>query len=225
MYLCGASQVTTCDIESLMRPNRVRRVLELFADCAESHKLDGLLPEWIPERLSSVQAALRLPGTAGCAELLEPMAIRVIVQDATQLPFRDDSFDFIESTRVLEYIPASALDSMFVEFRRVLQPSRMMSHHIDLQDEYAFFDHSLSPFNFLRYSDAAWRRIGNPFTPLNRMRIGDYRRLIEGAGFRILSEKNRRGSTSDVRKVPLAPRFRDIDAEDLLVLRSWLVAG
>jgi SAM-dependent methyltransferase len=225
MYLCGASQVTTCDIESLMRPHRVRRVLELFAEYAESHKLDALLPDWIPERSSAIQAALRLPGTAGCGELLDPMAIRLIVQNATQLPSPDASFDFIESTRVLEYIPAPVLESMFREFRRVLRPSGIMSHHIDLQDEYAYFDHSLSPFNFLRYSDAAWRRIRNPFTPLNRMRIGEYRRLIEEAGFRILSENNRQGSTGDLRKVPLASRFRDIDTEDLLVLRSWLVAG
>jgi len=225
MYLCGASHVTTCDIESLMRPNRVRRVLKLFVDCAKSHRLDAILPEWIPERLQSIQDALRLPGTAGCAELLEPMSVRAIVQDATQLPFPDDSFDFIESTRVLEYIPAPALESILVEFRRVLRPSGLMSHYIDFQDEYAFFDRSLSPFNFLRYSDAAWSRIRNPFTPLNRLRIGEYRRLIETAGFRILSESNRRGSLIELGKVPLAPRFRDMDREDLLVLRSWLVAG
>jgi hypothetical protein len=225
MYLCGASQITTVDIEPLVRPPLVRRVLELFVDYAESHKLDSLLPEWMPERLAVIRAVLQLPPTAGIAQLLSPMAITVIVQDATKLPFPDDTFDFIESNEVLGHIMAPALLDIFLEFRRLLRSSGIMSHYIDLQDQYAYFDPTLSPYNFLRFSDAAWDRIQNPFTPQSRLRIREYRHLIAQAGFRILSENNRRGSVSDLKKVPLAPRFRGIDSDDLLVLQSWLVAG
>src|ERR1051326_4369149 len=51
MFLCGASCVTTCDIEPLLQSRRVRRVLEFFMEYASTGKLNSLLPGWMPERL------------------------------------------------------------------------------------------------------------------------------------------------------------------------------
>src|SRR5437868_2185910 len=94
MFLCGASRTTTCDIESLLQPSRVRRVLELFVEYAHAEKLNALLPGWMPERLETVHRALSLPGTRAAGDLLKPMAISMMVQDASKLPFAAGSFDF-----------------------------------------------------------------------------------------------------------------------------------
>ena len=86
------------------------------------------------------------------------------------------------------------------------------------------FDRSLTPFNFLRYADPAWRRYDNPIIPQNRLRISDYRRLVRAGGFNITQEVNRRGSAADLSQVPLATHFQKYDREDLLVIYSRLTA-
>ena len=43
------------------------------------------------------------------------------------------------------------------EFRRIAAPDAVMSHTISLDDQYAAHDPGITPFNFLRFSDRAWR--------------------------------------------------------------------
>jgi hypothetical protein len=58
---------------------------------------------------------------------------------------------------------------------------------------------------------------------LSRLRIPEYRRLVREARFSIIEEYNTLGRIEDLRKIPLAPEFRNIADADLLVLFSWLV--
>ncbi len=99
-----------------------------------------------------------------------------------------------------------------------------MSHRINLSDQYCCFDHSITPYNFLRYTSAQWRWLNSPLIGQSRLRISDYREIVAGAGFAILREENSSGSPEVLAKVRLAPEFKQYSPADLLVLHSWMTA-
>lgn len=125
---------------------------------------------------------------------------------------------------MLEYIPATILADIFAHFLRLATPQAVMSHYVDLCDQYAAFDRSITPFNFLRFSSREWSWINNKIIPLTRLRIPEYRRTVAESGWRMADENNTLGQADDLNRVPLADEFKHYSREDLLVLRSWLIA-
>jgi hypothetical protein len=99
-----------------------------------------------------------------------------------------------------------------------------MDHFIDMSDHYAHFDRRISEYNYLRYSDRRWRPFNNRLQYQNRLRISDYRRIVQEAGFRVVAEDAERGPAELLEQITLAPRFRSYSQEDLAVLRCWLTA-
>ena len=156
--------------------------------------------------------------------ILDQLNIRVVVQDARSIGVASGSMDLVFSTSVLEYIPRGMLAEMLAEFRRVLRPGGITSHYIRLADQYAAFDHSITPFNFLKYTARTWSFLNSPLAPLTRLRIRDYREILADAGYEILLESNTSGPPEDLKKIELAPEFRNYSQEDLLVLASWIAA-
>jgi cyclopropane fatty-acyl-phospholipid synthase-like methyltransferase len=134
------------------------------------------------------------------------------------------SIDLIVSHAVLEYVAAAPFMALLHAFRRLLKSDGAMSHWIDFSDEYAYFDKSISPLNFLKYPDWAWRVINNPIIPLSRLRIDDIRRLFASAGFIISHEETVKLDMSAMRKLPLAREFASRDIEDMRVLDAWITA-
>jgi SAM-dependent methyltransferase len=113
------------------------------------------------ERLGrlATERGLRSPGgPITSLEELEPrFGIRYlapVAAQATGLP--TGSVDFVTSTSTLEHIPEDDLVPLLAECRRLLRPDGAVSSRIDLSDHFSHFDHSLSPYNFLRYSDRRW---------------------------------------------------------------------
>ena len=68
---------------------------------------------------------------------------------------------------------------LLAECRRLLRPDGAFSSRIDLSDHFAHFDRSLSPYNFLRYSDRAWGLANSSLLHQNRLRRPDYVRIAE----------------------------------------------
>jgi hypothetical protein len=99
-----------------------------------------------------------------------------------------------------------------------------MSHEVDMSDEYSYFDSSITAFNFLRFSDRAWRLINNPLIPLNRLRVSDFQECFREAGFAVVEEVATRGDAEALARIRLAPRFVRYDPIDLQVIKSWFVA-
>jgi hypothetical protein len=219
-----AERTTTCVIRPLLKPRRVRAVLQAFVASADRGEVDRHLPDFLPERVDRLRAVLAGPGRRTPAELLAPLGIEVLVTDARHTGLPGNLFDLFVSTEVLEYIPAAVLGGIFAEFRRLARPGAVMNHLIDMTDEYSYFDRSITPFNFLRYSARAWGWINNGLIPLTRLRVPDYRRLVSESGFRIVAEDNALGRLEELRTVPLAEPFKRYSVEDLLVLRSWMAA-
>jgi hypothetical protein len=223
-YLCGAGEIHTFDIAPLLRSSRLQRMAQLFCEYDERGDLRKWLPWVKPERVASLRDFLKSVETQTPEQFLKSMNIHAVVGDARDHKLKHGSIDLFVSTSVLEYIPRSVLAKLFSEFHQLSRGGAVMSHFINLLDEYSHFDRSITPINFLKYSNWQWKFLDSPLTCKNRLRISDYRDLFKEAGFQIDRETNVSGSAADLERIALAPEFRNYSRADLLVLSSWLVA-
>jgi SAM-dependent methyltransferase len=161
-------------------------------------------------------------------ELEDRFGIRYLAPcDARGTGLPDKSIEFVSSTDTCEHISGAELAEIFRECFRLLRPGGAFSCRIDLQDHYAYFDHSLSKYNFLRYSDRAWSLVNSPLHHQNRLRSPEYLQLVRDAGFELVVEKPSGPSEAGLKELeslPLAPRFRKYPPEDLGVTVLSFVA-
>jgi SAM-dependent methyltransferase len=183
-----------------------------------------------PELEETAKRSLRDLGgpVSSVAELEQRFGIRYLAPcDARATGLPAGSVDFVSSTDTCEHIPRADLAAIFAECRRLLRPGGAFSCRIDLQDHYAYFDRSLSRYNFLRFSDRTWALVNSPLHFQNRLRAPEYLGLVRDAGFELVvdnpsgpSEQGRAG----LQALPLAERFRGYSVEDLGVTILSFVA-
>jgi len=183
-----------------------------------------------PELEDTAGRTLRdLGGPVSSIAELEPrFGIRYLAPcDARATGLPAGSIDFASSTDTCEHIPAPDLAAIFAECRRLLRPGGAFSCRIDLQDHYAYFDRSLSRYNFLRYSDRRWSLVNSPLHYQNRLRAPEYLELVRDAGFE-LAVTNPSGPSvegrAELATLPLAPRFRKYPPEEVGVTILSFVA-
>lgn len=168
------------------------------------------------------------PSMRSSEELSERFGIRYLAPcdaQATGLP--SDSVDFVSNTGVLQHVPEKQLTPILEECRRLLRSGGVMSCHIDMPDGFAQFDHKLSPYNFLRFSDRTWALVNSPFYFHNRLRARDFVALVERAGFDIVKREDHWPTEQvkdTLRGLRLAPRFRSYTVDELAILQMSLVA-
>jgi SAM-dependent methyltransferase len=198
--------------------------LELVNDSLAS--FERLRPELATEAGSELRPLGELLRSL---EELEPrFGIRYLAPcDARSTGLADGSIDFASSTDTCEHIPEDDLAAIFLETRRLLGPGGAFSCRIDLQDHYAYFDRSLSRYNFLRFSEGTWRVVNSPLHFQNRLRAPDYLRLVREAGLELVSATPSGPSDQgleELESLPLAPRFRGYPPEELGVTVLSFVA-
>jgi SAM-dependent methyltransferase len=224
LYLCGAKKIWTVDIDPMLRPEALRQMLEHFQAYAGNGKLREMLPELKTDRLQTLRGLVDLVSRERPEELLKRLQIECLALDAQSTPVASRTIDLYLSSAVLEYIPRPVLQGIFKEARRLLVPGGIMSHRLNLIDQFSYFDRSIGAYNFLRFTDKQWRRRNSPMIWQNRMRISDFRALFAEAGFEILREESEPGKAAELDAIPLAPEFSGYRREDLLVLHSFLTA-
>jgi SAM-dependent methyltransferase len=216
-YLCGARSVVTYDLRRHLKPSLVMAAVarlarhrptlvdtfRCFADPAEiGARLTAL------SRAADVREVFRLAGIDYRAPA-----------DATRTDLPARSIDLHMSFTVLQHIPYDPLVGMLREATRVLADGGVACHHIDLSDQFARGDPSISRGNFLRFSDAEWSAYGaNQFAYHNRLRAPDYERAYRDAGHDVLSwatEIDERSRRELENGFPLAERFRGLSVEQL----------
>jgi SAM-dependent methyltransferase len=183
-----------------------------------------------PELEETAGRALRdLGGPASSVAELEPrLGIRYLAPcDARGTGLPAGSIDFASSTDTCEHIPAPDLAAIFAECRRLLRPGGAFSCRVDLQDHYAYFDRSLSRYNFLRYSDRTWALVNSPLHYQNRLRAPEYLELVREAELELVVTNPSGPSVegrAELEMLPLAPRFRKYPPEDVGVTILSFVA-
>jgi SAM-dependent methyltransferase len=216
-WALGVERQTLVDIRPNLRPELVNFTLD---------RLERLHAELEEEAGRPVRA----PGTAriASADDLEAFGIAYLApRDARATGLDAASVDFVTSTNTLEHIPAGDLVPILRECRRLLRPDGAMSSRIDLCDHYSYADRTLTPYNFLRYSDRAWRVLDSRLSHQNRLRRTDYLQAFAAAGLTVVDEHSQvpDGAVERLRALDLAPRFRAYTYEDLAVTRTVLVAA
>lgn len=125
----------------------------------------------------------------------------------------DAAVDFVWSHAVLEHVRRRDFYETMVELRRVLSPGGCCSHQVDLKD------HLGGGINNMRFSSHFWEQewvVRSGFYT-NRLKISEIHQLFKRAGFEVEHE-----SVSKYERLPmprnlLAPEFRELADEDLLV--------
>jgi hypothetical protein len=224
LFLCGAEEIWLFDIERLIRSKRLARLVELFAEFDKEEKLEACLPGLDRDRFRRLLEVKGRLNIDTAEQWLEGFNIHLVLRDARNTGLPAGTIDLFYSTVVLEYVPAKVLPGIFREFRRIGSERAVMSHCIGFLDQTSFFDKSLSPYNYLKYTEAQWKLWSSPLIRQNRLTLPAYRKLFSESGYEITRELNTRGRDADFDRVKLAPEFRDYKREDLMVLRSWIVA-
>lgn len=224
LYLHGAEKVQTIDLNAHLTKATLRTCLEKLVLFSATNQLEQWFPKVKPERWSSLLQVWKELEQLALEEALSSLNIVSLVGDARQIPTPDATFDFICSNNTFEHIFPDVLADILKEFKRVLKPQGVMSHFIDLSDHFAHFDHSITIYNFLRYSEAQWRRIDNVIQPQNRRRWPQYQELYHSLGIPIREEEVRPGDQALLREVPVHKEWKRFSDKELAISHGYLVS-
>lgn len=188
LWLCGAGEIVTVDLNKYLSDALVTETLEFVRENPEEvAKAFGSLSEddVFQERLRQL-----IGFQGGMKQLLGLANIKYFSPaDAGRLGFPDASFDFHISHAVFEHIPPEIITAILKEARRLLKPQGLLLHVIDPSDHFAHDDASITAINFLQFNEREWNRwAGNKFMYHNRLRAFEYLKLFEEAGVRILRQ-------------------------------------
>ena len=172
---------------------------------------------------------LRPLGDASVSELERNFGIRYLAPyDARDTKLPAASVDFISSTVTLEHIPEQDAAAILAECERLLRRDGVMSCRIDLQDHNSYVDKSVSRYNFLKFSEPAWRMLNSPLHYQNRLRYPDYTRLFRAAGLEVLEEAVSRPTAAELellRTMKVAAKFRGRYSLEDLGAKTMTVAA
>lgn len=136
--------------------------------------------------------------------------------DATMSGLPDASVDFIYSTDTFEHLKPCEIAPILTECLRIAKPCAIFSFGIDYHDHYVDSDARISPFNFYRYGDRAWRLMNPALHYQNRLRHSDFVRAFAEAGLTGADERVVRPMNG----ARVHPRFAGYARHDLETIRG-----
>ena len=229
LWLCGAYQTITVDLNPYLKSelvfeeieyirNQQQRVIQMFGEHNQKPQFR--------ERLN-----LLLNFKGGLKDLLALINIRYITRaDAAHLDLPGESVDYHVSFGVIEHIARGALNGIFLEANRLLKDTGLAIHYATLADLFSTIDDSISPVNFLQFSENEWESIaGNRYMYHNRFRVDDLRQLFEQTKFRVLDLQSKVHPESlrliQTGTLPLDRRFREKSPETNASQEAWVIAA
>lgn len=216
LWLAGAHQVTTADIEDLWCPTRAGQSAAAILEALDSDPIAQTYT-WSAERIDVLAAALANNNGQLNAPDLTPHGLTAVLGDVRHLDLSPGSIDLFTSNATLEHVPVTTIGEIFQTFGTLASDQARMSHYTDMADHYAYFDPSIGYFNFLRYSEKQWHKYNNRLHFQNRARVTTYRQLHADTGWEIIHEQTWSGDESALHSVPISADFRDVQTKHLLV--------
>lgn len=211
--LAGARRCHTFDLNRHLNPVVVPKALQ---------ELERHLPE-LARAAGEVEAAVRarwqrLRGAGDGWAILKAAGIEYHAPaDATRTGLPDACVAVVFSNSVLEHVSAPVLEPMMRESGRILQADGLSLHSVNCGDHYAYFDRSITPIHYLRYSETAWRKWNNDLLYQNRLRPVDFVDTARQAGLDIVLDLHtpRAELLSRIDAMPIAEEFRRYPKEQL----------
>jgi hypothetical protein len=141
--------------------------------------------------------------------------------DASKTELNSRSVDACISTNTLEHIPIKSIKSIFIEIKRILKDTGIVSAKIDYSDHYAHTDSKITRLNFLNFSDSEWKKYNHKCHYQNRLRHYEFKKLFNECGFRVVSEElifNEKDISED-----LLFKFKDKDSSWQATSAHWVL--
>jgi SAM-dependent methyltransferase len=216
-WSAGVDAQTLIDLRPVLALELVNDTLRKFHDWHEQLQTAAALPLRRPSAepvtdLAEIEARFGIRYEAPC--------------DATATGLADSSCELVTSTWTLEHIPPGEIVRILQEMRRLLTPEGVVSCLVDLKDHFSYFEPTLSPYNFLRFSDPTFSIVNPKLQWQNRLRAPEYRALAEAAGFEVLLDVGEPGLSEDLealRQLRVAARFAPFSLDELAVRTVHLV--
>jgi SAM-dependent methyltransferase len=225
LHLAGEWQVKLFDIEDRARMSYIQNYLR-----------------WLLDHLDEVCAGVGLDEGAAGAELETLLALpsrEAIYQrcnftlhtpDDLTKPFLPvGSVDFMLSNCVLVHVRPEILVAELVALRDMLADDGVMFHMLGHDDHWAFHDPAVPwpSFNYLRYSDRAWRLFFDTKLEYhNRLVKPEWLDVFSHAGLRVLDYEARIDDRSreSVQRLPrIAERYASYPLDDLAIYYSYVL--
>lgn len=212
-FLAGVGRCHTFDISRHLKESLCRRMVRrlefhLPAIAAASGRSE---PE-VRARWQSLDSA------ASASEMLDRARVTYHAPgDACQTSLPPQTLDMVFSNSVLEHVPEPVIRKMMVESFRVLKPGGVSVHSVNCGDHYAYFDRSITPIHYLRFDPKQWRFWNNDLLYQNRLRPGDFLRMAEESGLKIVLNKwrPRPDLLQQLPRLPIAAEFKGYSPEEL----------
>lgn len=227
LWLCGASEITTVDINPYLKEELVINDFEYI----KSHQDEVLNLFNDLSQISVIKERFKylLESEDSLAQILDCAGIHYLAPaDATCLDLSAGTIDYCFSYSVLQYVPKSALIDMLVESRRLVNNNGLFLHYIDLTDHFAHSDPSITNINFLRFSEHEWNTMAsNRYMYHSRLRIDDYLALFNDLQYSLLlvdTSIDERSMKALAEGFVLDERFRDKDFTTNATCKAWIVA-
>lgn len=227
-WLNGLRTCDTYDVAPLMKR---KLFFETIRQLSEDPRAVVPQPASAAKRASVADKLRRLVNAAAfapsVAHVLHECGIRYHAKrDAADTALPSNSVDLVFSNVVLEHVPLASVHRLFAEAYRVLRPNGYMVHLIDPSDHFSHGDASISPVNFLRFSEREFARYNTSFLFQNRIRASAWRTLITDHSFSIrvwdcvVNEK----ALQLLPSLPVDKAFAGLPPEDLCTTAIWVVA-
>ena len=132
-----------------------------------------------------------------------------------------NAFRVVISAAVMEHIPAMTAPQFVSNMASVLVDGGLGIHSINIADHLHHYDQSVSPKQYLTYSESQWRFwCANSVQYINRIQRSDWLRMFTRAGFSLVEEG---GHYADLANLRIHPRYqsltrKDIDCTNLLLV-------
>ena len=175
-------------------PEEVRRVYEKYKGASGDISNKSVLELGPGHTFGNLLLALKDGASQICAadimEYVDSIDSRIEYKeyDGKQLPYPNETFDFVWSWTVYEHLrfPEVTLPETF----RVLKKGGISVSFIDLVDHFVYGPNPGKEediFDCLSYSESQWKLMtSNRSTFVNRLRLSDWKNLFEQSGFEMI---------------------------------------
>lgn len=233
LWLMGAGEIVTIDLSPLLRGDLVGKSIEFLREGWDEYRekfAEHCDPQQLDERYDALcRAAAGGVDESNLQRVLDTMKIEYrSPADGSQLDFPDECFDLYVSFVTIQHIPPEVMAAILKEGQRLLKrDGGRMLQIVNTSDHFSHVDSSLSPINFLRYSERRWQLIGgNRFMYQNRLRADDYYRIFREVGLEtvVVDERVNERALEDLRGgFPLHTDWRGGNPERDAVIRFQIM--
>jgi hypothetical protein len=172
------------------------------------------LPISATRRHSARGLIARICQATDFASLYGPLGFEYTVDpDGTLAALDANSYDLVVSGGVLEHVSARHADDFTKAIAARLRPGGYSVHSINIRDHLYQYDTTVSPKNYLRYSNRAWRMLfENDVQYINKLQRSEWLALFRDAGLVLIEEQT---ALDDLTGLKIAEDFRHLSDVDL----------